>query len=194
MFALVLGSLLLPAYLIIQKKTQKLSHQLAFLWFLASGSIHFFFEGYFTVFHKTLAGHSTLFGELWKEYALSDSRYLSSDPFVLFMEAITAFAWGPICYLIAYMVYHQDSRRHLFIVVVSVGQIYGDVLYYMTTLFEGAPHTRPEPFYFWAYFVFMNAIWLVIPTCFIIQSGTIALDILDKVKEVDGGSKKTKKQ
>lgn len=30
-----------------------------------------------------------LFGQLWKEYALSDSRYLTSDTLVLCMEAIT---------------------------------------------------------------------------------------------------------
>lgn len=31
-----------------------------------------------------------LFGQLWKEYALSDSRYLTSDAFVLCMETVTA--------------------------------------------------------------------------------------------------------
>lgn len=30
------------------------------------------------------------FGQLWKEYAFSDSRYLTSDPFVLCMETVTA--------------------------------------------------------------------------------------------------------
>jgi cholestenol delta-isomerase len=30
------------------------------------------------------------FGQLWKEYSLADSRYLTSDPFVLCMETITA--------------------------------------------------------------------------------------------------------
>jgi cholestenol delta-isomerase len=30
------------------------------------------------------------FAQLWKEYALSDSRYLFSDPFVLCMETWTA--------------------------------------------------------------------------------------------------------
>ena len=30
------------------------------------------------------------FGQLWKEYSLSDSRYLTSDPFVLCMETVTA--------------------------------------------------------------------------------------------------------
>ena len=37
-----------------------------------------------------LSGKQDLFGQLWKEYAFSDSRYLTSDPFVLCMETITA--------------------------------------------------------------------------------------------------------
>lgn len=37
-----------------------------------------------------MGGATDLFGQLWKEYALSDSRYLTSDPFVLCMETITA--------------------------------------------------------------------------------------------------------
>src|SRR5690242_14955977 len=31
-----------------------------------------------------------LYGQLWKEYALSDSRYLTQDAFVLCMETVTA--------------------------------------------------------------------------------------------------------
>lgn len=37
-----------------------------------------------------MGGLQTVFGQLWKEYALSDSRYLTQDPFVLCMETITA--------------------------------------------------------------------------------------------------------
>ena len=37
-----------------------------------------------------MAGMQDLFGQLWKEYAHSDSRYLTSDPFVLCMETVTA--------------------------------------------------------------------------------------------------------
>ena len=36
-----------------------------------------------------------LFGQLWKEYALSDSRYLTSDAFVLCMETVTAVSSTP---------------------------------------------------------------------------------------------------
>ena len=51
----------------------------------------------------------------------------------------------------------------------STGHVYGDALYFLTTLFDGAyagtTYCRPEPFYFWVYFVGMNAVWLVIPGC-----------------------------
>jgi cholestenol Delta-isomerase len=40
--------------------------------------------------HGRMGPAQDIFGQLWKEYALSDSRYLTSDPFVLCMETITA--------------------------------------------------------------------------------------------------------
>jgi cholestenol delta-isomerase len=40
--------------------------------------------------HTRMASMQDFFGQLWKEYALSDSRYLFSDPFVLCMETWTA--------------------------------------------------------------------------------------------------------
>jgi hypothetical protein len=55
-----------------------------------AGTIHTFFEGYFAYNGGKMAGHSDLFGQLWKEYAKSDSRYLTWDPFTLCMEATTA--------------------------------------------------------------------------------------------------------
>lgn len=48
------------------------------------------FQGYFALNHVNLSGKQDLFGQLWKEYAFSDSRYLTSDPFVLCMETVTA--------------------------------------------------------------------------------------------------------
>ena len=55
-----------------------------------AGTIHLFFEGYFSLNHTRMAPAQDLFGQMWKEYAYSDSRYLTSDPFVLCMETITA--------------------------------------------------------------------------------------------------------
>lgn len=52
-----------------------------------SKSVH---TGYYAYNFRNIGGLQTLFGQLWKEYALSDSRYLTQDPFVLCMETITA--------------------------------------------------------------------------------------------------------
>jgi hypothetical protein len=48
--------------------------------------------------HHRIAGAQSFFGQLWKEYALSDSRYMTSDPLVLCMETCTVvssylFSW-----------------------------------------------------------------------------------------------------
>lgn len=50
-------------------------------------------KGYFVLNHKKVASSQDLFAQLWKEYALSDSRYLTSDPFMICVETITA-----VCY------------------------------------------------------------------------------------------------
>lgn len=59
-----------------------------------------FFEGYFVVNHTRMAPAQDFFGQLWKEYSLSDSRYLTSDPFVLCMETITA-----VCLPLSLLIY-----------------------------------------------------------------------------------------
>ncbi|KAF2143318.1 uncharacterized protein K452DRAFT_225394 [Aplosporella prunicola CBS 121167] len=143
------------------------SELLTIMWFVLCGCIHLFFEGFFAYNFQTLGGSQHLFGQLWKEYALSDSRYLTQDPFVLCMESITAFCWGPLSFVIAYMIATEHPLRHPLQTVVSLGQLYGDVLYYATSLFDyflmKVEYSRPEAYYFWCYFVVMNAFWIVIP-------------------------------
>jgi hypothetical protein len=41
------------------------------------------------IHHNHMASAQDLFGQLWKEYALSDSRYMTSDTLVLCMETMT---------------------------------------------------------------------------------------------------------
>lgn len=59
-------------------------------WFALCGFLHVAFEGYYLVYRHELTGMSTLFAQLWKEYALSDSRYLTHDIFTISVETITA--------------------------------------------------------------------------------------------------------
>ncbi|PSR83642.1 Emopamil binding protein-domain-containing protein [Coniella lustricola] len=90
-FAAVWGCGLLASLVLLGRVCPRLSRsdKAVFLWFILCGSLHCFFEGYFVRNHKTLASSQGLLAQLWKEYALSDSRYLTSDPFVLCVEAIT---------------------------------------------------------------------------------------------------------
>ncbi|KAG0347657.1 hypothetical protein BG004_007226 [Podila humilis] len=141
-----------------------LGNQLTFLWFIMCGFIHLFLEGYFGIYHATLAGDQSPLAQIWKEYSLSDSRYLSSDSFVLIMERITAFAWGPLAFFTAKTMYYNTPARHIAQLILSLGQLYGCVLYYLTTMVEGSPHCDPHPYYYYFYFGFFNIFWMIVPS------------------------------
>ncbi|KAI1846604.1 hypothetical protein JX266_007177 [Neoarthrinium moseri] len=143
-------------------------------WFMLCGCIHLFFEGYFAFNNAHMPSRTTLFGELWKEYALSDRRYLTRDAFVVCMETVTAVCWGPLSFIVGWFIINEHPFRHPLQLVVSLGQLYGDVLYYATFFFDeavfGEIFCRPERYYFWAYFVMMNGFWIVIPLWLLFQS------------------------
>lgn len=75
--------------------------------------------------------------------------------------------WGPLSFVVAHMITTEHPLRYPLQAIVSLGQLYGDVLYYATAMFDhfirNLNYTRPESYYFWFYFVFMNAFWIVIP-------------------------------
>jgi cholestenol Delta-isomerase len=170
LLVLVVGTMLISNKM-INLTTSSFWTKSLFLWFTMCGFIHTGVEGYFAYHYKTIAGQTTFMADLWKEYALSDSRYMTADPFVYLMENITAFGWGPLSFLTAYFIYTNNPTRHVFQFLISLGQLYGDVLYYTTTLAEDGGHCNPHPYYFYFYFVFMNAFWIVIPSLVLISSG-----------------------
>lgn len=149
--------------------TLSTSELITTMWFVLSGCIHIFFEGYYALNYADLGAHQTLIGQMWKEYAFSDSRYLTQNAFVLCMESVTAACWGPGCLVVAALVVLRSPWRFPLQTLVSFGQFYGDVLYYATCAFDhlvmGISYSRPELFYFWFYFFFMNFIWIVVPGC-----------------------------
>ncbi|GES96655.1 EBP domain-containing protein [Rhizophagus clarus] len=161
---------LISTLIIYQKSNISKANKIAFVWFIITGSIHMFLEGYFAYFHETMQSDNSLLGQLWKEYSLSDSRYLSSDPFVVNMERITAIFGGTGAYLAAIGIHQEWPSRHVIQFATSLGQIYGLVLYYWTSLFEGFPHSRPEALYFWGYFLGINFLWFLIPGVLLLQS------------------------
>ncbi|KAK9788036.1 hypothetical protein AB5N19_12157 [Seiridium cardinale] len=143
----------------------------------AAASIYVFvFDGlrFFAYNNADMPARASLFGRLWKEYALSDRRYLTRDLFVVCMETVTAFCWGPLSFVVGWYIIKRNSFRHLLQLVVSLGQLYGDVLYYATFFFEepvfGEVFCRPERYYSWAYLVLLDGFWIVIPVKLCVQS------------------------
>ncbi|RKO89576.1 EBP domain protein [Blyttiomyces helicus] len=175
----------LASWTLATRRSLPVSTRLVFVWFVACGFIHGVLEGYFAFNNREIAGQTFFLAELWKEYAYSDSRYMSSDSFVVIMEGITAALWGPGSFMVAYAIYTNSPARHILQFLISTGQLYGDVLYYLTTLLEGAPHCSQSPFHFWFYFVFLNSFWIVIPLALMVSSarvmyGALAKDIKSK--------------
>lgn len=123
--------------------------------------------GYFSYNNGSMPARTDLFGQLWKEYAKADSRYLTRDSFTVCMESVTAFAWGPLSFLIGWLVIKNNPLRHPLQIIVSLGQLYGTVLYFVIFFFDdsvyGTVYGRSEPLYFWVYFVTLNAFWFFIP-------------------------------
>lgn len=82
--------------------------------------------------------------------------------------------WGPLSYIVVYMILKNHSLRHPIQALVCIGQIYGLILYYATSMFDlyykDLEYCRPEPYYFWFYFFFTNFIWMVIPGCKLTQA------------------------
>lgn len=132
-----------------------------------AGGIHLFLEGYYVYNFRSMPSRQDLFGQFWKVYSLSDSRYQSENGFVLCMETITATCWGPLCFALPVLILSKHHLRYPLQAIVSLGQLYGDVLYYGTSLFDhyilDLSYSRPEPLIFWGLFVFLNTFWIVIP-------------------------------
>ena len=67
-----------------------------------------------------------------------------------------------------YFIVVSHPLRHSLQIIVSLGQLYGDVLYFATSMFDhyhkNLTYCRPEAYYFWVYYFMMNFFWIVIPT------------------------------
>ncbi|KAK2732187.1 ebp domain-containing protein [Colletotrichum kahawae] len=159
-------------------------------WFALCGFLHCFFEGYFILHHENLASLQTFFGQLWKEYALSDSRYLTSDSFMLCVEGFTVAIWGPLCWFIVVAIATRSTLRYPLTIIMCVGHLYGVVLYYSTSLTEyflhGVSHSRPEFLYFWVYYIGFNGPWVVVPALLLFSNVMYIKRQLEKAEGSNG--------
>lgn len=157
-------------------------------WLVLTALIHLVVEGYVVLdggFYRSTSAFNFL-AEVWKEYGKADSRYATRDAFTICMEFVTAFFVGPLCLFSAHQYCVKGPWRHLAALVASVCQLYGDALYFATCFYENGVHTRPEPLYFWFYFLGLNGLWVVVPLC---VSWHAATEALVAQRGADGGRK-----
>ncbi|KAI8959755.1 EBP-domain-containing protein [Daldinia sp. FL1419] len=187
----MLAFALLGASALALRVNPKLSNTnlVRFCWFVLNGCLHCFFEGYFIFNHATVASSQNVFAQLWKEYALSDSRYLTSDFFMLSIETITVFVLGPLCFANAVAIVRGSPARHALRIVACIAHLYGVALYYSTSLFEtyftGHSHSRPEALYFWVYYVGFNLPWAIIPAVLLYDSLSTITRAIGALEKVD---------
>ncbi|KAM4058122.1 emopamil binding protein domain-containing protein [Hirsutella rhossiliensis] len=60
------------------------------------GCIHLGLEGHFSLQAHRTGSLSDVLSQAWKEYSMSDSRYLVRDNVVVCMETMAAMFWGTI--------------------------------------------------------------------------------------------------
>ncbi|KAG5521604.1 hypothetical protein RHGRI_033984 [Rhododendron griersonianum] len=149
-------------------KLQKID-RLLMCWWLFTGLTHMVLEGYF-VFSPEFYKEKTpnYLAEVWKEYSKGDSRYAARESGVVAIEGITAVLEGPASLLAVYAIATKQPYSYILQVVISLGQLYGTAVYFITSLLDGDNFAASMDYYY-AYYIFANGWWVVIPTLIVIR-------------------------
>ncbi|NXV93693.1 EBP isomerase, partial [Calonectris borealis] len=140
------------------------ARRLALGWFLMCAGVHGILEGYFSLRHRELPAASGLLADVCEHRAgVPGSLRGGGDDFTVAMETVTAWAWGPLSFLTFLAFLRRHPTRYVLQLLVSLGQLYGDVLYFATEAQAGWSHSDPRPLYFWGYFVGLNGVWVLVP-------------------------------
>lgn len=150
------------------QKTSK-ADRLLMCWWIFTGLTHMVLEGYFVFspeFYKKPTPH--YLADVWKEYSKGDSRYAGRDSAIVAVEGLTAVLEGPACLLVVYAIATKKSYRYILQVAISLGQLYGTAVYFVTSVLDG-DNFAATTYYYYAYYVFANAWWVLIPSIIVID-------------------------
>ncbi|KAG7592346.1 EXPERA domain [Arabidopsis thaliana x Arabidopsis arenosa] len=162
-----LGSSLLVVFLVwllFGRKKKAKVEKLLMCWFAFSGLTHIILEGYFVFSPEFFKDNTSAYlAEVWKEYSKGDSRYAGRDSAVVSVEGITAVIVGPACLLAIYAIAKEKSYSYVLQLVISVGQLYGCLVYFITAILEG-DNFATNSFYYYSYYLGANGWWVLIPS------------------------------
>lgn len=143
--------------------------RLLMCWWAFTGLTHMVLEGYFVFSPEFYKDKSAFYlAEVWKEYSKGDSRYAARDSAIVTVEGITAVLEGPASLLAVYAIAKGRSYSYILQVAISLGQLYGTAVYFITSLLEGDNFATNE-FYYYAYYVLANSFWILVPSLIVIR-------------------------
>ncbi|KAE8694438.1 putative 3-beta-hydroxysteroid-Delta(8),Delta(7)-isomerase [Hibiscus syriacus] len=168
----VLSSLLVVSLIwLLSGRSRNLSKldRLLMCWWAFTGLTHVILEGYFVFspeFYKEKTGF--YLAEVWKEYSKGDSRYAGRDSAIVAVEGITSVLEGPPCLLAVYAIAKGKGYSYILQFAISLGQLYGTFVYFITAILEG-DNFSASPFYYYAYYILANSFWILIPSLIAIR-------------------------
>lgn len=144
------------------------------VWSLVSGIVHFTWELSWCLVSRHLATPEALHGwrRIWSLYGVADRRYLDADSFILVLEWITATVGGFLnFYVVVQAVRRRLQKATLALLVVSLMECYGTLLYLGSEFFAGFSHVHTASFVdAWLKFFAVNMLWVVFPGLFVYES------------------------
>ncbi|CAA0223890.1 unnamed protein product [Arabidopsis thaliana] len=164
--SIYLGSSLLVVFLVwllFGRKKAKLD-KLLMCWWTFTGLTHVILEGYFVFSPEFFKDNTSAYlAEVWKEYSKGDSRYVGRDSAVVSVEGITAVIVGPASLLAIYAIAKEKSYSYVLQLAISVCQLYGCLVYFITAILEG-DNFATNSFYYYSYYIGANCWWVLIPS------------------------------
>ncbi|KAL1932819.1 hypothetical protein VTP01DRAFT_8497 [Rhizomucor pusillus] len=145
-----------------------------FVWYAFDALTHFILEGSFvwhSILGRTVNSGQDMFAQLWQEYAKADARWGFADPTIVALEILTVFAVGLMCVYIMYLLAKDDPRRHYWITVASVAELYGGWMTFTPEWLIGSPYLNTSNWlYHLVYLWFFNGLWVIIPIALMVRS------------------------
>lgn len=144
------------------------------IWSLVSGVVHFTWELGWCLMSRHLASPEALhdWRLVWSLYGVADRRYLHADSFITVLEVVTATVGGFLnFYVVAQMRRRRLQHATVALLLVSLMEVYGTVLYLGSELFSGFANVNTASFVdAWLKFLGVNMLWVVFPGFFIYES------------------------
>ncbi|KAJ1403591.1 EXPERA domain [Sesbania bispinosa] len=132
-------------------------------WWAFTGLTHMILEGYFVFQPEFFKENTGFYLAEGRNIAKGIQGMQEGMQGVVTVEGITAVLEGPASLLAVYAIATGKSYSYLLQFAISLGQLYGTAVYYITAILEG-DNFSTSSFYYYAYYIGANASWIVIPS------------------------------